>query len=190
MVTSSPIYSVPEGFEEALRTLFQGRLRIRWSLQESAWIIEQRVGAAALPPIRVDPGRDDHIQARDGFAPVMTIEPGTRMACDFCGLTLDVPIREIREVPCEPCLYRGRDARFLCTYWPLDSTLLDHLRAIDPEVHGGREMKSRIMAALGANDQLVSKIDKGATDNREAAGRYYFPQMMGIQSVGWTPATR
>ena len=188
MVTVSSIYTAPPEFHGRLAEEFGGRLRLRWSLQRSAWIIEQKIGAAALPPLRIDTGRDDQIQARDGYAPVLTIQPGDRMACEFCNLSVKVPVREIAEVPCPWCLAKGRDARFVCTYWPLDETLIDYLKSIDPARRGGREMRRRLLGASTANEQLIEQRDRAATAEREAVGRYYFPQMFQIPSVGWTAA--
>lgn len=188
MITVSSVYSVPEEFERRLALEFSGRLRMRWSARKRAWLIEQKVGRAALPPIWFDATRDDHIQARDGYAGFFEIQPGDRMACHFCGGTLRVPVREVREVACNSCLSRGRDARFVCTYWPLDETLIDYIKSIDPERRGGKEMHQRLHQELAANDRMVAQKDKDATAYRDAVGRYYFPQMLQIQSVGWRRA--
>lgn len=120
----------------------------------------------------------------------MLIQPGDRMDCEFCSLPLAVPHKQLQEIGCRYCLDRGRDARFMVCYWPLDETLLDHLRSIDPLRAGEREMRRRLRDEVQvANELVAAKAEKEGAAEREAVGKYYFPYMFQIQSTGWTPNT-
>lgn len=192
MRTTSSIYTVPEHFLERLREVFGNRLRIRWSAQRRAWLIEHKLPpeAAPVPPLFFDAARDDHLQAADGYEGVMLIQPGDRMDCEFCHLPLKVPLKEIKEIGCRYCLERGRDARFMVCYWPLDETLIDHLKSIDPERQGAKETRKRLRDDVQvANEAHVVRAERRGEAERTAAGKYYFPYIFQIQSTGWTPQT-
>lgn len=131
--TPKPALYHPTHFHARMEEVFGGRLRLRWSVRHGCWFIEQKVGRAALKPIRIQEWDDSLIQARDGYALVMVIQPGTRMACPFCHLPIDVPLLETREAVCTHCTSKGRDAKFMTAYYPLGEVLIDHLKSWDPE---------------------------------------------------------
>lgn len=179
----------PSDFVRRLDKLTGGRLRIRWSHKESEWHLEEKVGRAALPPIRVDEGRDDLIRARDGYRLVMIIRPGDRMPCPRCGATLKVPVLRVGEVVCRDCsAKRNRQVAFVASYWPLDGeSLFDHLRKIDP-LTGGIE---RMMADIAANNaRLKAAEERDLKNYGEAVLRDGFTQIAQIPSVGYTGKAR
>src|SRR5687767_7794014 len=82
----------PDRFQLRLEEVFGRRFRIRWSLRKGAWHIEQRVGRAALAPLRIAEWDDSLIRARDGYALVMEVRPGTTMPCPFCHGKVEVAV--------------------------------------------------------------------------------------------------
>lgn len=121
----------PTDFLARLASAFSGRLRIRWSLVKNEWHIEQQVGRAALPPLRITEADDSLIRARDGYAFVMAIKNCNHSPCRHCGKSCRVPELRSGEIKCERCSEQKR-AREFGGYWPLGDALLDHLRKIDP----------------------------------------------------------
>jgi hypothetical protein len=146
----------PESFNERLQEVFHGRLRCRYSTREGEFHIEQKVapGQILRPPKRKDGSwdkdHDGYIRARDGYVFVMRVRPGTKMPCPTCGLTLQVPVMETREITCEHCRLKGRDARVAAAFFPLGETLIEHLRKMDPESDGVRRMMADVLAAEAA----------------------------------------
>lgn len=171
----------PQEFVERLERMFDGRLRIRWSQSQREWHIEQKVGFGRIPPARIDEGSDDLIRARDGYHFVMAVRQGDRMPCPKCGLTLRVPVRDTVDVHCGYCKLRGRTSSVVCGYWPLDDTLLTHLRKIDPT----RDVD--LAAEADAQNVLLLKSmedDAVAAGNAEASDLYN--RIVGIPQVGYT----
>lgn len=137
--------TLPAAFAKQLEREFDGRYRLRWSLKNREWHLEQRVGhGLADAPIRIDSGADDLIRAREGYAFVMAIRPGDRMPCpspirlgpfgetlETCGFELKVPVMETRETVCPKCRLEGRDGRHAAAYYPLNDRLIEHIRSID-----------------------------------------------------------
>ncbi|HYE80378.1 MAG TPA: hypothetical protein VEI97_20565 [bacterium] len=157
----------PRSFQSRMEAVFGDRLRLRWSLRLGAWVIEQKVGRAALRPIRVEEWDDTLIRARDGYALVMVVQPGNRMACPFCHLTIAVPVMETAEARCEYCLSRNVDARFMTSFYPLGEVLIDHLKKIDPERREQRERVLREEAKALSVKELAE-----AADAREGAAQF------------------
>ena len=145
----------PIAFLDRLEDTFQGRLRLRWSPKRSVWAIEQRVGRAALAPLRRDPFDDSVVLARDGYTQVMAFAPTNYCFCAFCGRKLAVPLFTSQEIRCEACMAANKDARWRAAYFPLGERLLDHLKMLDPERQDIRERVAREEAAsLLAKDRL------------------------------------
>lgn len=124
------LYRPPDWFLERLEREHDGQMRIRWSRARGEWLIEEKIGRAALPPRREDPLDDDFIRARDGYGYLMSVRPGTRMACPLCGLDMSVAVRRSAECVCEHCRRKGRRSRWVAGFWPLDESLLEHLRKL------------------------------------------------------------
>lgn len=174
----------PDSFVEALSSLFGDRLRVRWSTKRQEFHIEQQVGRAALPPVRISEADDDMIRARDGYAFVMAVRSGDRMPCpDHCGATLPVPIFACAEVKCERCKRNGRDARHVAGFFPLGDRLLEYLRSIDPS---HRDPYDLIRQLDARNAQLEATRKRDASNDIEAATLDNFNRLVGIQSVGYT----
>lgn len=174
----------PRGFRKRLQEHFGDRLRIRWSDREHEWLIEEKVGRAVLPPIRIEEGRDDLIRARDGYALVLAIRPGDRMPCYRCRTDLKVPVFKAAEVICPTCSARAnRRVALKAAYWPLGESLLEYLRKIDP-LTGGHQ---RLMAEMDRSNQAL-EAGRARDDQNygEAVWRDHFTQVMQIPSVGYT----
>jgi hypothetical protein len=133
-------------FQKKLDREFDKQIRIRWSNRNNEWLIEQKVNNANQLGYRFDDTwDDDSTRLRDGYALICSITPGDRKRCPACGITLDIPVFRFKEVKCDYCSLKGRDARFIAGHFPLGDMLLDHLRKLDP--------------ARGWRDSLVKAID-------------------------------
>lgn len=142
-VTLTPCPYSPDRFNARLEEVFGDRLRLRWSLRYACWLVEQKVGHGATFPFRVEEWDDLRIAAKDGYAPVMRVQPGDRMACPHCGLAIPVPICESAETACTICTTKNIDCKVMTAYFPLGEVLIDHLKKIDP---ARREQRERVHA--------------------------------------------
>lgn len=151
-------YCVPDDFKARFLAEFP-TYRIRWSLKDSNWHIEQRIIGESIPPFDISPEDDTLIRFRDGCWRVMAIQPGDRMPCpgiiqkrprQVCGFSLNVPHRVTREVVCPICRSKGRDGRTIATFWPFDECLIEHLRRGNPLTYGvvKEEGKTQTRAAF------------------------------------------
>lgn len=176
----------PSSFVRRLAQEHAGRLRIRWSIAWSRWEIEQKVGRAAFLPLRVSEIDDSRIRARDGYAPLLSVTPGTTMPCPRCRMKLEVPSFEFREIICDYCRFKGRDGGLMAAYWPLDGEgLLEHLRKIDP--FRGRDAKVQAKEADLHNTRRDQAIDK-KTDN-EGFDYLWDAALTQLPKVGYTTPT-
>lgn len=173
----------PTRFTELLREAFGTRLRIRWSQKAQEFQLEQQVGRAALPPIRIDEGRDDLIRARDGYDYVMSIRAGDRMPCPKCNYKIQVPIRDTHHIQCAYCKLKGRQTHVTAGFWPLDDSLIDHLRKIDPLRGAAKELTA---AADRRNQARLASAERELTTHVEAVGAENFNRLVGIQQVGFS----
>ena len=175
--------NAPSEFVERLQRTFDGRLRVRWSDKEQHFLIEQKVGRAVVPPIRIDEGRDDLIRARDGYHPVMAITPGDRMRCPACNYTLRVPVRDTADIPCEFCKLMGRTTRVVAGFWPLDDSLIEHLRKLDPLRDGQAELAEE---ADRHNRMLLRSAEADLSDTVISKADEDYRRLVGIPMVGRT----
>jgi hypothetical protein len=135
----------PESFVRSLDYQFGGKFRVRFSDRRHRWQIEQRVAsdvAAALPPMGNDAQHsytDDTIRYHDGYTLFAEIAPGTLTPCGndltdeaghkTCGQDLKIPFaRKFGVLTCPAC-----EAHHTVAHWPLDESLLEHIRSTDPE---------------------------------------------------------
>lgn len=147
-------------------------------------MIEEKVGRAALPPLKIDEGRDDLIRARDGYALVLTIHPSDRMPCPRCRETLKVPVFKAAEVVCEKCSTRqNRRVAYKAAYWPLSESLLDYLHKIDPLRTGNVGLAAEMDAH---NNNLRALQERDQQNFGEAVLKDSFSEIMQIPSVGYT----
>jgi hypothetical protein len=144
-----------------MEEIFRDRLRLRWSVRYAAWFIEEKVGRAALKPLRIKDWDDSLICARDGYRPVMMIQPGSRMACWNCHLPIPVPICETAEARCAYCISRNIEARYMTSYYPLGEVLIDHLRKIDPEAQAG--LRDRIASEEAREERERRWVEESAS---------------------------
>lgn len=173
------VYVVPDEWKERFLAEFPD-YRIRWSLRQQNWQVEQRCGRSALAPFRIDPFDDSLIRARDGYWLVMTFQPGDRMACPAvisayprqqCGWTMTVAHRKSKESVCDMCRFKRREGRTMAAYWPFDELLLEHLRYTDP-LRGGTTRQKTDSDARNHRLMNPKPADSGidAVDHRWLTG--------------------
>ena len=180
------MYSVPPEFAERLDHEFDGRLRVRWSIPEGAFVIEQKIARGLADLFPAEEHEDAKIRLRDGYLKIMSVRNGDRMPCPRCGLTLRVPKFEIRLLECGYCKRRGYDYQHPAGFFELNDRLLEYLRSLDPKKGGSRRNRDRV----DINNKKVEVAHEHEADNvLEAAVSNSFTQIAGIQSVGWTPQT-
>lgn len=157
-------------FAEELNKEFNGRFRIRWSEKRQVWQLEQKVrpGLELEPPVNesgeYDTYDDAYIRARDGYWLIQTITAGDRMPCPICNNTLHVPHMRTAEVQCRRCQLMGKDGRYMAGYYPLNHTLIEHLKDIDPERDGLKRTRQRVHAR---NAELRQRRDKEVLDKAD-----------------------
>ena len=165
-------------FTDRLQRDFGDRLRIRWSQASQQWLIEQKVGRAAIPARPGSELEDGWIRARDGYALVLTISPGDRERCQRCGETVRLPVYDFRETSCPRC---GKLTR--SCYWLLNDHLLEHLRWIDPLRDGPRRMAKD---ADRATQDAEKSRNRAASNETESILKDAIGQMGGFTTVGYT----
>lgn len=177
----------PKDFVEKLEREFPD-LRIRWSHKRQAWHVEQRVGRAALDPIRIDPDDDRLITARDGYWFVLEVKPAQEVDCPGgCGAKLKVPELTWKEVKCLRCELWGKDPFYMMGYFPLGEALLDHLRYTDPRRGAIKELAKK---ADEANQKLLDQRKRDLHNEIEAATKDSFNKVFGIPQVGYTGSSK
>lgn len=178
--------TIPTAFAERLKRAFGGRLRIRWSVRDREYRVEQRVGRAVTAPIRIDDDRDDLICARDGFDYVLSVRSGDRMPCPTCEWTeLKVPIREFRDIRCPYCATKGKQGRTVAGYFPLDDSLITHLQMIDPLRGASKELAD---AADRRNAAKLASEERHLSNIVEAHGADHYADIVGIPQFSYTNA--
>lgn len=172
----------PQEFVERLHSVFDGRLRIRWSNVTNEYHIEQRV---ARGMINFPPGLtpDETERLRDGYIYVMSIRNGDRMPCPKCGTTLRVPLREIKELSCGQCKKNGVEHRVAAGYFPLDDTLITHLQSIDPLKGMSKALRNKIDAH---NAKYTAEQRQKVLDNVYSKGAEDFNRIAGIPTKGYS----
>ncbi len=174
----------PASFARQLASEFNGRLRVRWSIKRGEWHIEQQVerGKAMLPRV-INEADDAAVRYRDGYVFVLAVRNGTRMPCPRCGTELRVPIRQFGEVTCPTCQpISHQPHKVRACYWPLDDSLLEHLRRFDPHRDGYR----RMLADLNSAEPARAAQEASWRRERHAQAVDDFPQIFNIPQVGYT----
>ena len=172
----------PEEFVSRLDSAFDGRLRIRWSAAEGAYHIEQRV-ARALVNFPAGTSDDEALRLRDGYHLIMVVRTGDRMPCPRCGATLKVPLRSSTVVTCDTCRQRGLEYRMAAAHYPLDDTLIDHLKSIDPLRGMSKALRAKVEAH---NAKLTEQQQQAVLDQLTSKANDDFNRIAGIPSVGYT----
>ncbi len=184
-------YRVPAAFQQRLQEEFPG-YRVRWSLKKQHWMVEQKVDNPD-PPFRPDPFDDSLIRAKEGYWQVMAFQPGDRMGCPGCGMTLQVPICDASEVTCQQCRKNGRDGRVMASYWPFDERLLEELRLTNPLTWGVGKIdgKLRVVASAKAdraNAAIVKEGYRQLSDTVTSSTIESYNRQVGIAQTGYTGA--
>lgn len=116
----------------------------------------------------------------------MSISQGDRMCCPECKWReLRVPVREFADIRCDFCASLGKQGRVVAGYFPLDDSLIDHLKKIDPDGNHSRnitkEIDQRNQAREMSNERDMSNIV-------ESAGNDHYDQLVGIPHFGYSQA--
>lgn len=195
------MHHVPDSFREALRIEFDGRLSIRWSQAENAWLIEQKIGRGAAVTARrlrrkswMSPqewereqlkAADVRFRAEHGLNRVCAIAPGDRARCikhPSCAGVVRLSLGKWKQTKCETCGTPQPPIAF----FPLNDWLITELRRTDP-YRGGLE---RVFAELEEGEEERERaVLRRLRFGTEALWKDSFTQVFGIQSVGWTPLT-
>lgn len=178
----------PESFVEKLDREFRGRLRIRWSNERSAWLIEQRVRRGLFPgqkPTRKgwDESSDRYTQYRDGTIEVMEVRTGTLMDCRRCGSELKVPFMDTTAIRCNYCRMRGHDPSMAAVFIPLNDTLINHLKSIDPSNPISESLADDVDRA---NEFLDASRERDVMTYVEAGNRERYNRLVGNLQIGYT----
>jgi hypothetical protein len=170
-----------------LRAEFDGRYRIRWSILDRCWQIEQKV-ARGIQPTRPYAEVDDHyIRFKDGYALAMRVQPNPRMACPAviskrplrrCGCPINVPILRTGDAICPAC---GKHTP--AAYFPLGDALLQQLRYGDPS-HGGYDRTLPLIRDM--EQRREAAMTKAHSNANEDIAKDTFNQWVGIPSWGYT----
>lgn len=178
----------PESFVEKLESTFRSRLRVRWSVQRGAFIIEQKVRRGLFPghkPTRKgwDETNDKYVQARDGVVEIMEVRTGTLMDCPKCGHQLKVPFMHSTAIRCDYCRLQGKEPAVNAVFMPLGDALIDYLKSIDPENPISESLADDVDRA---NCSLEASMENDAMNSTEASLRDRYKRMVGIPQVGYT----
>jgi hypothetical protein len=179
---------VPEHFEHKLEREFRGRLRIRWSNQRHEFQIEQRVRRSLAPGWTKkkkdwDESSDDYIRHRDGYVLILSVRVGTKMPCPRCQTELSVPFNETKNIVCHFCQLQGRSPHIAAMHVPLNDTLIDYLKKIDPE----NPISERLNEDLERqNAALAASMEQAAVNAGVAGFEERYRRIAGIPLVGYT----
>jgi hypothetical protein len=183
--------NAPESFIDKLESTFQGRLRIRWSNQRHAWLIEQRIKRGLFGGFKPtkrgwDESIDKYIQTRDGVIEIMEVRTGTLMDCPKCGHELKVPFMHTTAIRCGFCHLRGQTPSINNVFMPLNDSLIYHLKSIDPKNPISEANVERIDRE---NEQLALMMEQDALNAAEAGLLDRFNRIAGINQWGYTANT-
>lgn len=173
--------TAPRSFTESLKTQFGGRLRIRWSPKQQQWQIEEKI-ARSTGDMPQDSYNDEATRLRDGYALVCTVTPGDRMPCPKCRTTLYVPVFHFGMVKCDYCAVQGRNTNIIAGHFPLNDSLLEHLRRLDP-IRAYRDD----FIYPEYNEWIEKKIDQKVEDLTPIWSDHY-RRLVGIPMVGYSKA--
>lgn len=143
------LYRVPQEFQQRLEQEFGDKIRVRWSDTWNEWHVEQKVRRGlAAPPHKMDPWNDDLIRHKDGYVWVMSVKQGSKFDCPQCGLTLSAPTRITQHVSCVHCKLKGYNSHYVACHWPLDETLIEHLKKLRHQIDDTKMNLAKSAVAL------------------------------------------
>jgi hypothetical protein len=174
---------IPETFEQTLAIEFQDRLRIRWSGKQQSFLIQQRVGPnliGSVPRRLLDSEKRQDLA--QGYRTIMNVSPSEIVKCPECSIKLNVPYKETRQIKCLYCQLKQRSTFIAAGYFPLDSSLINHLKSIDPI----RQMDSDDVQRMQThNDRISESQQKQLYDDAESYSSDNINQLMGILQTGY-----
>jgi hypothetical protein len=113
----------------------------------------------------------------------MEVTRGTKAPCPKCGLDLDVPVFETREVLCPSCKVQGRDARYQMGYFPLDGDMLiQRLIELDP-LRTYRDGKAKEVDHH--NNMVQATRERWFKNYIEAVTKDHYREIAGIPFFGY-----
>ncbi len=175
---------IPETFAHDLEIEFQGRLRARFSPKSQAVIIEQRVGKNVLPSLPRKFYDNEKRQAlAEGYMPIMTVSLSETMKCPECTYVLKVPNRETAQIVCLSCKLKQRSTKITAGFYPLNSSLLHHLKEIDPLRNMDRNMA---MEMVERNERMTEIHQKSLRNDAEDYASDNIERLMGIPSAKYS----
>jgi hypothetical protein len=172
--------TVPGWFARQLAAESDNRLRVRWSGQTQRFAIEAKVGRPVAMGRPIDAWDDAAIRQRDGYELVMEVAPGDRSRCPRCASWTRLPIRRVGEARCAHCSHT-----FRACFWPLNESLLQHLRYIDPDRGGIARVFQDVDASEARRERQWRRQRHNDT---EAIWKEDYNRLVGIPSVGYTGA--
>ena len=113
----------------------------------------------------------------EGYLPIMTVSVSEKMRCPEDGYWLDVPNRETKQITCLACKLKGRTTKVTAGFYPLNSSLLNHLKAIDPLRNMDRDLAKEM---LEANEKLTEIQQKELYNQADAYASDNLNRLMGI----------
>ena len=176
---------IPEIFLEDLKVEFQDRLRAKFSRKQNATLIQQRmarnvIGSLNRKFLKHDDERRQHLA--EGYKTIMTVAASETIRCPECCMKLEVPKLETRQIKCLYCKLKGRKTQVTSGYYPLNSSLINHLKAIDPM----RNMDNNLVqATMDQNERIAKQQQKQLYDNAHDYASDNLNRLMGIPVVGY-----
>lgn len=166
---------IPDSFAWSLHDQFDGKFRVRWSVKTLRFQIEEKLRCAVLPPIHIEADDDDLIRAVEGYGCFAEVCPGTLTPCGRCGKDRHATVRDFIATACAHC-----GDRAIAVFWPLDDSLLQHLRYTDPNRGGYDVLRSNRDRNLRMNDLRLKSAF------READARAVDDVVFTLPKVGYT----
>ena len=119
----------------------------------------------------------------EGYMPILTVSASEQIRCPECAMFVEVPNRETQQVRCWYCASRGRTTRITAGFYPLNSSLINHLKSIDPL----RNMESDDVAKMQEyNEKLIAQRQAEISANAEAYTSDNINRLMGILQTGYS----
>lgn len=173
---------IPETFLTELSVEFQDRLRARYSAKQNSVVIEQKVGRNIVGSVpRKLLSNETRQSLAEGYKPIMQVAVSEVIRCEDCSSKIPVPFNETREVKCEYCKLKGRVSRYHVGFYPLNVTLINHLKSIDPL----RNMDKNFAAEMQAqNERIAEQQQKSLYDEAESYANDNIYKLMGIPTKG------
>lgn len=180
------MYSVPTEFAERLHQEFDGRLRVRWSHAERAFVVEQKIARGLADQFPVLDDQDDLIRLRDGYIKVMSVNTGTKVPCPTKGCLSEFQLPTVFEswmLECARCKAKGYPYQHVFGFFELNDRLIEYLRSLDPLKGASRRNRDRVDRT---NDRTIASHERLSDNLLEDAVSDHFLQIAGIPHTGYT----